>query len=285
MCDVGEIFYRNRSTPISMPTLRIAIFNVENMLSRFAFRRFEKERLVTLLDVESEEERLSLVRTHFNVINDENRVATALAIRDTQADVVCLQEVDSMRALKAFHDRYLRRSVGVEYRHKALIEGNDPRGIDVAVMSRFKIDAATSHQELTFEELGIPPVGSQSPGDRVFRRDCLEVHVKKDGKTLPIFICHFKSMSGGRDRTRAAREAEALAVRRIIEDRFADPSRENWLIAGDLNDYTETDGVADNDHGLGALLDEGFSLSLMSRVSAPEGRWTHFYTGDRLPPA
>jgi hypothetical protein len=43
--------------------------------------------------------------------------------------------------------------------------------------------------------------------ERVFRRDCLEVDLKKDNKILPIFVCHFKSMSGGRDTTRPIRQA------------------------------------------------------------------------------
>ncbi|HKI08003.1 MAG TPA: hypothetical protein VKA09_06380 [Nitrososphaeraceae archaeon] len=80
---------------------------------------------------------------------------------------------------------------------------------------------------------------------RVFRRDCLEVDLKKDNKILPIFVCHFKSMSGGRDTTRPIPQAEATTVREILEDRFGDPSTHDWVLAGDLNDYTETDGIPD----------------------------------------
>ena len=41
-----------------------------------------------------------------------------------------------MEALKAFEYGYLFRMVGNGYRQKYLVEGNDSRGIDVAVMMR-----------------------------------------------------------------------------------------------------------------------------------------------------
>ncbi len=263
-----------------MPTIRLMSFNAENLLARFRFREFEKVRLATLLDIENEADRADLIRTHWNVLNDEIRTFTALAIRVADPEIICLQEVDSFRTLKLFHDRYVRRFTGRDYRHMMLVDGNDPRGIDVAALSRFKIAAATSHQELTFAELNIPPPPGESPNDRIFRRDCLEVHVKKSNNVLPIFICHFKSMSGGREETRAKRAAEALAVRRIIEATFNDPAAADWVIIGDLNDYTETDGAADVAHGLGNLLDDGFTVDLVKRLADPLDRWTHFYAGE-----
>jgi len=102
--------------------------------------------------------------------------------------------------------------------------------------------------------------------ERVFRRDCLEVDLKKDNKILPIFVCHFKSMSGGRDTTRPIPQAEATTVREILEDRFGDPSTHDWVLAGDLNDYTETDGTPDQNHGLDPLLSNGFSFNLVKNI-------------------
>ncbi len=131
-----------------MPSLRVMTFNVENLLARFNFRAFERDSLVSLLDAETEIDRPNLVRTHWNVLNNENRVFTALAIRDAAPDVACLQEVDTLRTLKKFHHGYLRKYGELNYRHRHLVDGNDPRGIDVAVMSRFKIDYATSYQDV-----------------------------------------------------------------------------------------------------------------------------------------
>ncbi len=259
-----------------MASIRIMTFNVENMLVRFNFREFEKQGLATLLDVDSEVDRANLVRTHWNVINAENRVLTALTMREEDPDIVCLQEVENMRALRAFHDRYLKRISRRNYRHKILIEGHDPRGIDVAVLSRFRIVSAATHQEREGEVEF--PDGTEV--QRIFRRDCLEINVKKDNEILPIFVCHFKSMMGGREQTRPIRSAEAREVREIIEERFDDPASSDWVVVGDLNDYTETDGEADAGHGLGPLLDDGFSVDLVKRIAEPRDRWTHFFSSE-----
>jgi predicted extracellular nuclease len=256
-----------------MPDLRVMTFNVENMLTRFNFKEYEKESLATLLDIDSEIDRANLVRTHWNIINDENRVFTALSMREGEADIICLQEVENLRALKIFHDRYLRRIGKRDYPYQILIEGNDPRGIDVAVLSRYKISSVTTHQDKT----GKIKYLTGPKTEQIFRRDCLEVNVKKNNKILPIFVCHFKSMIGGRKQTKPVREAEAYAVREIIEERFGNPAEHDWLVVGDLNDYTETDGQPDNQHSLGALVADGFAVDLVKRIADPLNRWSHYY--------
>jgi endonuclease/exonuclease/phosphatase family metal-dependent hydrolase len=265
-----------------MPTLRLMTFNVENLLTRFNFREFERDSLATLLDIENEADRANLIRTHFNVINAEVRQFTALAIREAMPEVICLQEVEELRALRAFHDRYLRPLTRMNYRHSVLIEGNDPRGIDVAVLSRFRLPAFASFQHVRFSDLDLAPPQGSSAGERIFRRDCLQVTVRKDNRELTLFVCHFKSMAGGRARTKATRLAEATAVRRIIERHFPNPAAADWVIAGDLNDYVETDGVTDADHGLGPLLGDGFAVNIVrDRIADPMDRWTHFFASEQ----
>jgi hypothetical protein len=70
---------------------------------------------------------------------------------------------------------------------------------------------------------GLKPPNGLSVNDYAFRRDCLEADILKDGRVLTLFICHFKSMFGGRHKTRAIRQAEAQAVRLLIERRFPIP--------------------------------------------------------------
>ena len=260
-----------------MTHLRLTTFNVENMLVRFRFDPEEEASLATLLDQDDPAARAALVRTYWNILNDEMRVMTALALREMRADVVCLQEVENFQALRAFHDRYLRRLAGLDYPHQILIEGNDGRGIDVAALSRFPFAHIATHQTLTFSALRLDkPKIVESSRDRIFKRDCLEIEVEIGDKRLPVFVVHFKSMDPARERTREWRQCEAMAVRRIIERRFPDPAAADWAIAGDLNDYTETDGTADPGHGLAPLLD-GFAVDLMKRIADPRERWTHFF--------
>jgi endonuclease/exonuclease/phosphatase family metal-dependent hydrolase len=264
-----------------MTRLRLMTFNVENMLVRFEFDPETEASLATLLDAEEPAARAQLVRSYWNILNDEMRVMTALAIRDGRADVVCLQEVESMRGLRAFHDRYLRRMTELDYPHSVLIEGNDGRHIDVAVMSRFPLERIVTHQALRWDELQLDkPKIVEAERDRIFKRDCLEAHIEVGEKALPVFICHFKSMNPERERTRPWRECEAMAVRRIIERRFRDPAAADWVVVGDLNDYTECDGVADAGHALAPLLD-GFAVDIVKRIPDPADRWTHFFPEER----
>ena len=265
-----------------MTRLRLMTFNVENMLLRFEFDRETEASLATLLDAEEPAARAELVRTYWNILNDEMRVMTALAVRDGAADVVCLQEVESMRGLRAFQERYLRRMADIEYPHSVLIEGNDGRHIDVAVMSRFPLERIVTHQALRWDELQIDkPKIVETERDRIFKRDCLEVHVEVGEKALPVLVCHFKSMDPDRERTREWRAAEATAVRRIIEKRFPDPAAADWAVVGDFNDYTESDGVPEPHHALAPLLDGGFAVDTVKRIADVKDRWTHFFPDAR----
>jgi endonuclease/exonuclease/phosphatase family metal-dependent hydrolase len=220
---------------------------------------------------------------------------TAQAVRDLHADVLCLQEVDDLRAMRYFHDRYLRRALDEPYEHFALLQGNDGRGIDVGVMARrgFPIKVK-SHASLTYRDLRLLDDDLRRAGagedDRIFKRDCLEVEVEVADRVLDVFVCHFKSMSGDRERTNPVRRAEAKAVRRIIERKFGPRTRHsNWLVCGDFNDQRSkilvrrgpdrepvwtvepVDGNA-----LEPLFAERFALDLVERLPWEE-RWTHWY--------
>lgn len=294
--------------------LRIATFNVENLFSRFDFegRAARRNRIVGAYAFEAGPD-YDVVRKSFEAVaSDDMRQLTALAIAETRADVICLQEVDSAPALDLFYENYLkpvlhqafaRATKGLDaasrdrvspeyfYDHRVVLPGNDSRGIDVAVMARHPF-SATSNAGLTFGELAGRPPPRQAPaapddGDRqrVFRRDCLTIEAGAGDAPLTLFVCHLKSMqppvpgSDGRQRTRAVREAEARAVRALVEARFGEAvAASNWAICGDLNDYVEIDGEKLGGSALGPLLDDGFAVNVMER-RPPLDRWTHYFTG------
>ena len=264
-----------------MGTIRVATFNIENLLQRFNFYsygRLTAERTLRLLGVGQETTEYMPLRKSLTIaLTDDSRQQTAQAIRDTRADIICMQEVESKEILDDFHEFYLKRGAGVHYGWRRCLEGNDNRGIDVAVMSVPRINV-TSHADITFGDFDLYSDEIRnyglSEGEGIFRRDCLEVEVKVDNKPLYVFVCHFKSMSGGRAETRCVREAEAKAVRRIINEKFDDPTQADWLIVGDLNDY-----VTESGHGLEPLFEDNFALNLIEALPDNE-RWTHYYAGD-----
>jgi endonuclease/exonuclease/phosphatase family metal-dependent hydrolase len=265
--------------------IRIATFNVENLLRRFDFVRFGqlvREPALEILGVEEDPD--DVLRKALKVtLTDDSRQQTAQAIRDTQADLVCLQEIDDSRVLDDFHDLYLERSAGVRYGWRRLLTGNDVRGIDVAAMCKRRI-VVDSHRELTYEELDLfndelEELG-ETPGSRIFRRDVLEVTTRVGQRQLVVFVCHFKSMAGGREETMPLRIAEATAVRRVVERRFDDPAEAAWLIVGDLNDYTHDENGDPIESGLDPLFEGGFCENLVEKLPAAE-RWTHYFPAER----
>jgi endonuclease/exonuclease/phosphatase family metal-dependent hydrolase len=227
-------------------------------------------------------------------LEDDKRELTALAIAETRADLIVLQEVDNLGVLQPFFANYVHRMSDRRYGHFRLIDGNDARGIDVAFGARLDLFQdkrqvkARSHHERTFEDLQVytPEIAAFGikPDDLLFNRDCLEVSLDFGTTELVLFMCHFKAIADredGRPLTQPLREAEAKAVRRIVQERFAENWREaNWIIAGDLNDFTET--IHSNGRvepavpsGLDPLLDD-FAVNPVAAL-APNERWTFFW--------
>lgn len=295
-------------------SLRIATFNVENLMNRFDLSGFRNEllqdRSLKLFEIENEADYRALEEARTVLQSDDARQLTALAIADTRADIVCMQEVDNLKALDAFEYGYLYKMVGWGYRNKYMADGNDKRGIDVAVMMRqetrdgqpIEFVAMTSHAALSFADLDLHNEDLAAlgvhPNERIFRRDCLTIDLKVGGLPLTLFVTHLKSMEGarqgddGRMATMPIRIAEARAIRRIIEDKFGADRAGNrrWLILGDFNDYRERivvsgdringyhfDHVQEEASAVDVLLEGGFSENLVERRPVLD-RWTTYYT-------
>ena len=239
--------------------LRIATFNVENLLSRHRFGPIDRPDAapaLALFGFDHPPVREAVERSLSVALEDDKRQMTALAIAETQADILCLQEVDNLGVLEAFFANYVHRVADRRYGHFHLMQGNDGRGIDVAFGCRRDLVPRESikwrsHREVSFAELDLyndtlAQLGMY-PDSLIFKRDCLEMTVTIAGSDLTIFILHLKSMNNGRDdgreRTAPVRRAEAQAVKALIMRKFGKHWRDaHWVIAGDLNDYSEAIG-------------------------------------------
>ncbi len=297
-------------------TVRIATFNAENLMHRFDFSGYRNEtrrdRAIQIVEVKNEEQYKALEQSRVISHTDDDMQLTALAIADTQADIICLQEVENLDALRAFEYGYLYKMVGWGYRNKYLIEGNDPRGIDVAVMTRdetadgqkIEVTNIMSNAGLTYGETGLynnelRELGLEATGF-VFRRDCFVVDLKIGGHKLTLFVVHFKSMGGngnngeidGRIRTMPIRVAEANATRQLIEEKFGKgkTAGKRWMICGDLNDYrsrvliegTRQSGYSfhpktEDFSGHDVLIKDGFAINLAERRPIDE-QWTLYHS-------
>ena len=295
-------------------SVRIATFNVENLMNRFDFTGYRndltKDRSLGLFNIKDEMQYREMETARVMAITDDTRQLTALAIADTKADILCLQEVDNLAALNAFEFGYLFRMVGDGYRQKYLIEGNDTRGIDVAIIMKevtrdgqpIEFVGIRSHAALTFADLHLHTPALEAlniqANERIFRRDLLELDLLIGGRPLTLFTSHFKSKGGkrvgpdGASDTLPVRVAEAKAARHIIEEKFGKEGAagRDWLFCGDLNDFTEKlviteEGdenykftmLSEPENAVSILLEGGFCENLVAR-RAPDNRWTNYHT-------
>ncbi len=153
---------------------------------------------------------------------------TAQVICDINPDVIGIIEAESRKTLKDFNRELLTKAGGTAYEHVMLIEGNDPRGIDVGIMTRAfrKIAAIQSHVD-----------DMNSTGELIFSRDCPVYEIPlASGKTLWLLINHLKSRGyrGRRDPDDVRRE-QAQRVREIYEQ-LRSEGEEFIAVIGDLND-------------------------------------------------
>jgi len=294
-------------------TLRIATFNAENLMNRFDFSGFRndrrKDRALQMVNIKDKKQYQRLEEARVVAHTDDTMQLTALAIAETMADIVCLQEVEDIKTLNGFEYGYMFKMIGRGYRQKFLIEGNDSRGIDVAVMAReetsdgqkIEFIKMKSHAGLTYEKAGLhtpqlEAIGSQAH-EKIFRRDCLEIDFKIGGAPLTLFVVHFKSMGSSkkdidsREYTMPVREAEAKAVRAIIHQKFnGKTANKRWLICGDMNDYRSRiliKGGVGHKHSfkwersatssVNELLKGDFSVDLMERREKMD-QWTLYHT-------
>lgn len=167
----------------------------------------------------------------------EQLESVAAAIRAIDADVIGLQEIESLAALTAFRDTYLS-DMGYDY--IVSLDMGHVRGIEQAVVSRFPITGERVWPNMAL--IGEHPddlsgrdadlAGTQM----LFRRGPLRatVHVPTDGGEtydLTVFVVHHKS---GRSFD-YWREAETEAVLGLIEQEIQTNSNANIAVLGDFN--------------------------------------------------
>ena len=158
--------------------------------------------------------------------------ALAEVMDASEADVFALQEVENIEALTEFRDSH---GLAEEYPHLVLVEGNDNRGIDVALMSKFPINNVKSHKDERFEVPG--------EGQGHFLRDLLQADIDIPAYgPVRFFAAHLASKIGG-ERAEATRLAEATAARAIIKEEVRDFPGQKYVVMGDFNDTPDSPAV------------------------------------------
>jgi endonuclease/exonuclease/phosphatase family metal-dependent hydrolase len=154
------------------------------------------------------------------------------------ADVLAVQEVENIVALREFNSR-----LDAPYPFVALIEGNDPRFIDVGVLSRLPIGSATSHR-------WVPDPAN--PNRFLFSRDVLAVEILNHARAaemVTLWVGHLKSkfvdpritdpadIAAANQRNDGRRTRQAQAMHDLIEAHHSDA--DPFLVCGDFNDHPD----------------------------------------------
>jgi endonuclease/exonuclease/phosphatase family metal-dependent hydrolase len=161
---------------------------------------------------------------------------TAKVIHECQADVLGVVEAEDRIALREFNDQLVRPLGGKPYRHAMLIDGNDMRGIDVALLTRedYPISSICCHVD-----------DAAADGTRIFSRDCPEYEVRlPSGESLWVLVNHLKSKGYGRPtESNTRRKQQARRVRELYDARRASGAR-FVAVMGDLNDTPDSDPLS-----------------------------------------
>lgn len=171
---------------------------------------------------------------------ETERRALAGNIHRLDADVLCLQEIESFEALIEFRDQFLS---GMGYDHVVSIDVGQERGIENAVLSRFPLGDVKVWPGLELGGVHPEMYGNQKnwyAGEPItFRRSPLRVTVEVPGEraagekpyALTLFIVHHKS---GRynDYWRDKESAKIVEFIKAIE---AEDPHANIAVLGDFN--------------------------------------------------
>lgn len=196
----------------------------------------------------------------------ENKLKTiAQAIRKScfkGADVIALQEVENLNALRLLRERYLK-DMGYNY---AVIAPQEGVAVRVALLSRIPIRQVRCHSMAEWR--GRP------------LRNILEAELEYKGNTFFIFNNHWKSKSGGVRQTEEARLYAASVILRRIRSILEEKPDADIVILGDLNENVEEylevkDGANRGGYQtalipISALFEESYGASSIFLADRPE---------------
>lgn len=246
--------------------VKVGTFNLNNLFSRFNF----KGRIDAVLADDTtvnvtysfDDPSEYSIRTFMGRLVVEKEPARRKKVADRilamDLDVLALQEVEDLLTLQHFN----RVDLAGMYPYQVLIEGNDPRLIDVGLLSRLPIGGVTSWRFAAHKA---------EPDSTIFSRDLLEVEIldeKRKKRLFTLFNTHLKSQYlapnenpvTGKERADLIRTRQAETAERIMVARTRPNSP--FLLLGDLNDVPDSVCLAP--------LVQSASLGLVNGLASPQ---------------
>jgi predicted extracellular nuclease len=203
-------------------------------------------------------------------LNDLARVIHSIPVKEMPA-IIGLAEVENRKVLDDLaRIRGLRRG-----KYSILHEdGDDPRGIECALLYRPDLFKYKSHEYIGVED----PVDAEYP-----YRGILHVHgTGPDGSSLHIFMNHWKSRGGGQKETERQRMFTAITLRKQLDMLLSRENDFKVMIMGDFNDEPTNRSLS---NGLSATgkrrnIHLGDHYNLFYDLHNLEGKGTYNYKGN-----
>lgn len=160
---------------------------------------------------------------------------TARVIKDIDADILGVIEAENRTSLSKFSAQMLQLVGGAPYPRVMLIDGNDDRGIDVAVLTRagFEIGPVRSH------------VDDADGQGLIFSRDCPEYSITTpSGETIVVLVSHLKSKGFGSQASSNAKRRRQATRTAEIYTRLLAEGHSSVAVVGDFNDTPDSAALA-----------------------------------------
>lgn len=223
-------------------TVSVGTFNLNNLFSRYNFKAEinsskDLEKGITFSGHENDNNgnifKIRMYKGKLVTQKDaEETTIIAERIKRMDVDVLAVQEVEDRDTLREFNAMYLDNL----YSFVEVIDGNDPRLIDVGIMSKLPLGGITSWQYT---------INPEVPNRPIFSRDVLEVAIftpSRSHKLFTLFNTHLKSHFvdfredpiEGDKKNNVSRQHQAESLATIIKNQTRPDS--SYIVTGDMND-------------------------------------------------
>lgn len=267
LVSISSVFAIEKRAAKEIKQLTIGTYNVRNLFEENG-EIYEKKRSLGMVVEVATPNREPVPLKSLDAVQKMAR-----AIKDNHYDILVLEEVENIEALKIFNRDFLNN----EY-DSYLIEGNDVRGIDVGFYVKKDLPFFIEHKTHKTETWRDPINGNKV--STLFSRDLplMLFKLKKTGKPLfALFGTHFKSKLDrkGDPESRVLRKAQVERASALIKSYQAKWGKDTpVLIAGDFNGEIAREKEFTSLKKVAALSD---SLDLVKPALTKDERVTHTY--------
>jgi len=266
--------------------IKVGTFNLNNLFSRYNFRASLSaiKQGATVEYTFGNPDIFKIKKFRGRLIKpkkDAETIEIAERIKAMNVDILAVQEVENIDILRQFNKKHLNN---MDYKYVVLVEGNDPRFIDVGLLSRYPVGGITSWQEKRYAD----------ENRKILSRDLLQVEILNHSRTKKLFTLfntHLKSNYVDNNADDPVGEAQKNSTKRrkqsaVIAEIIKDQTRPNssFILLGDMNDTADSEPLeeftSDTELNFANALTNMVEVGTMNHTKYPPVHhlWTHRYS-------